>query len=320
MSQPTVSQQVHALERQLGDQLIEPFGRGSRLTETGKLLVELISPAVLSISSLKQAYQQAVGELRPRLVVAASPRALVEDLPECVRAFVRRYPRVRLILREYRREQIPASVEAGEVDFGLTGTHSTHDEDPWSYSPWLECEPWYELDTILVTPKDHPLARKRTVRPRDLVGYPLVNSPEGIPDQITRATLDKLGVFREQTSCIQATLAAAIYRFVELGFGIGLTGRRPGGPSAGERPRTGHEPALRPAGRLSDPAEARPLVRIRPGICRDHQIAKSVRFPCDSLSTMPACWPSSPIRTMSSCSARARSRGPSRMEQTSPSA
>jgi DNA-binding transcriptional LysR family regulator len=231
MSQPTVSQQVHALERQLGDQLIEPFGRGSRLTEAGQLLVELISPAVLNISSLKQAYQEARGELRPRVVVAASPRALVEDLPECVRAFSRRYPRVRLTLREYRREQIPASVEAGDVDFGLTGTHSTHDQDPWAYSSWLECEPWYELDTILVTPLDHPLACKRTVRPRDLVGYPLVNSPEGVPDQITRATLDKLGVFREQTSCVQATLAAAIYRFVELGFGIGLTGQRPGRPA-----------------------------------------------------------------------------------------
>jgi DNA-binding transcriptional LysR family regulator len=231
MSQPTVSQQVHALERQLGDQLIDQFGRGSRLTEPGKLLVELISPAVLSISSLKQAYQEARERLRPRLVVAASPRALVEDLPECVRDFTRRYPRVQLILREYRREQIPGAVEAGEVDFGLTGTHSTHDEDPWSYSSWLECEPWYELDTILVTPRNHPLARKRSVRPRDLVGYPLINSPEGIPDQVTRAALDKLEVFREQTSSIQATLAAAIYRFVEMGFGIGLTGRRPGTPA-----------------------------------------------------------------------------------------
>jgi DNA-binding transcriptional LysR family regulator len=230
MSQPTVSQQVHALERQLGDQLVEQFGRGSRLTQAGKLLVELISPAVLSISSLKQAYQQARGELRPQLVVAVSPRALVEDLPTCVLAFTRRHPRVRLILREYRREQIPTSVEAAEVDFGLTGTHSTQDENPWAYSPWLECEPWYELNTILVTPKSHPLARKRTIRPHDLVGHPLVNSPEGVPDQFTRAMLDKLGVFREQNSCIQATLAAAIYRFVELGFGIGLTGRRPGNP------------------------------------------------------------------------------------------
>ena len=63
MAQPTVSQQVHALERQLGDQLVEPFGRGSRLTEAGRLLAELIGPAVLSISSLKQAYHEARGQL-----------------------------------------------------------------------------------------------------------------------------------------------------------------------------------------------------------------------------------------------------------------
>jgi DNA-binding transcriptional LysR family regulator len=228
MSQPTVSQQVHALERQFGDKLIEPFGRGMRLTEAGKLLAELVTPAVVSISNLKQAYRDARGELRPRLVVAASPRTLIEDLPECVRLFTRRYPRVHLVLREYRREQIPTAVERGDADLGLTGTHSTHDEDPWAYSPWLEYEPWFELDTILVTPRDHPLARKRTVTPRDLIGYPLLNSPEGIPDQYTRAILDKLGLFQGEEPCIQATLAAAIYRFVELGFGIGLTGRRAG--------------------------------------------------------------------------------------------
>src|SRR5262245_55498112 len=230
MSQPTVSQQVHALERQLGDQLVEPFGRGSRLTEAGKLLAELIGPAVLSISSLKHAYHEARDRLRPRLVVAATPRTLIEDLPECVREFTQHHPRVRLTIREFRRDQIPAAVEACEVDLGFTGTHSTQDADPWAYSPWLECEPWYELDTILVTPKDHPLARKRSVRPRDLVGYPLVNGPEGVPDQLTKAILDKLGAFREQSSCIEASLAAASYRFVEMGFGIGLTGRPPGRP------------------------------------------------------------------------------------------
>lgn len=228
MSQPTVSQQVHALERQFGDQLVEPFGRGSRLTEAGKLLAALIGPAVQSISALKSAYHEARGQLQPRLIVAASPRAVAEDLPECLREFTQRYPHVRLTLREYRRDQIPAAVEACEVDLGLTGMHSTQDADPWAYSPWLECKPWYELDTILVTPKDHPLARKRSVRPSDLVGYPLVNGPEGVPDQFAKAILDKLGVFREQSSCIEATLAAAIYRYVEMGFGIGLTGRPPG--------------------------------------------------------------------------------------------
>jgi DNA-binding transcriptional LysR family regulator len=230
MSQPTVSQQVHALERQLGDQLVEPFGRGSRLTEAGKLLAELIGPPVQSIASLKETYHNARGQLRPRLVVAASPRIVTEDLPECLRAFSQRYPRAHLTIREYRREQIPAAVEACEADLGFTGIHSTQDSDPWAYSPWLECEPWYELNTILVTPRDHPLARKRSVQPRDLVGYPLVNSPAGVPDQFAKAILDKLGVFREQSSCIEATLAAAIYRFVELGFGIGLVGQTPGRP------------------------------------------------------------------------------------------
>jgi DNA-binding transcriptional LysR family regulator len=57
-----------------------------------------------------------------------------------------------------------------------------------------------------------------------------VNGPAGVPDQFAQAILDKYGMFREQSSCIETTLAAAIYRYVEMGFGIGLTGRPPGRP------------------------------------------------------------------------------------------
>jgi DNA-binding transcriptional LysR family regulator len=228
ISQPTVSQQVHALERQFGDKLIEPFGRGSRLTEAGKLLADLITPAVLSVSQLKQQYRQACGALKPRLAIAAPPRVMVEDLPECVRAFTRRHPDVQLVLRECWREQIPAFVESGEVDLGFTGTHSTEDDKFWASSPWLQREPWYEVDTILITPKNHPLARRRTVRPRDLMGYTLVNGLDGIADQYARSILDKLGLLQNQANGVQANLAATIYRFVEMGFGIGLAGARPG--------------------------------------------------------------------------------------------
>ena len=40
----------------------------------------------------------------------------------------------------------------------------------------------YELDVTLVTPRDHPLARRRRVRVRDLKSYPLVNAPASFAD------------------------------------------------------------------------------------------------------------------------------------------
>ena len=228
LAQPTVSQQIHALERQFGEPLLEPFGRGSRLTEAGRLLADLAGPTVLNMTLLKRQYEEVRGRLEQRLIIAATPRTLVEDLLECLTVFTPRHPCVRVTLREFGRDQVPTVVQAGEVDMGFMGEWSGRKETPQATYPWLEFEPWYQLDTMLFTPVDHPLARRRVVRPRDLLGYPLLNGPEGMPDLPIKDQLTKLGIFRQPPACVEAALAASIIRLVALGFGIGLIGVAPG--------------------------------------------------------------------------------------------
>src|SRR5205823_1534371 len=99
-----------------------------------------------------------------------------EDLPECVRVFQRRQPGARLHLKELADEQVHAAVEAGTADLGVILNRGANLETPWAVSQWLEFEPLYELDIILITPSDHPLARRRHVQPKDLLRYPLVNT------------------------------------------------------------------------------------------------------------------------------------------------
>ena len=62
-------------------------------------------------------------------------------------------------------------VAAMLADLGLAAIAADPDHT------WLLYEPCYELEIILVTPRDHPLARKRRVRVNDLADFPLVNSP-----------------------------------------------------------------------------------------------------------------------------------------------
>jgi DNA-binding transcriptional LysR family regulator len=222
LAHPTVWKQVHALEREFGAKLVEPYGRGCRLTEAGRVLAELAGPAVGSIAGLKRCFQEALAQVETRLTVAASPRILVEDLPECVVAFEGRWPQVRLTLKELRNEEIAADVEAGHADLGFTVDRGLH-----ANSPWLVFEPCYTLEIILITPEDHPLARCRRVRLRDLCAYPLVNAPASFPEPEIRALLEDLGLFQTQPRRVEAFYAAAIRRYVEIGFGIGLIGRVP---------------------------------------------------------------------------------------------
>jgi DNA-binding transcriptional LysR family regulator len=54
-----------------------------------------------------------------------------------------------------------------------------------------------------------------------------VNAPTAIGDPAVTGKLEDLGVFRTEPRRIEAYFAAAIRRYVALGFGIGLVGRPP---------------------------------------------------------------------------------------------
>jgi DNA-binding transcriptional LysR family regulator len=220
VAQPTVWEQVHALERDFDAKLVEPYGRGCRLTEDGRLLLGLVDPLVASLDSLRRHFVEARAKVETNLAVAATPRILVEDLPECVLAFERRWPNVRLAFKETRDQDVTEEVEAGTADVGLAPIPESQ-----THHPRLVFEPCYDLDVVLITPPDHPLARRRHVRPNDLRAYALINSPNSFLDPALTAHLEKLGLFRVQPRRVEAFFAATIRQYVELGFGIGLLPR-----------------------------------------------------------------------------------------------
>jgi molybdate transport repressor ModE-like protein len=220
VAQPTVWKQVHALEREFGAKLVEPSKRGCRLTADGRLLLQIADSLVAGFDSMQRYFQEARARVAVSLAVATTPRILVEDLPECVVAFEDRWPNVHLTFKEMWDEDVTAEVEAGRVDLGLI-----HAAGSQADNPRLVLEPGYELETVLVTPAGHPLARRRVVRPRDLLPYPLVNAPYSFPYPAVLAAVEKFGLFKTQPRRVEVFSAATIRRYVELGFGIGLLHR-----------------------------------------------------------------------------------------------
>ncbi|MBY0526407.1 MAG: LysR family transcriptional regulator [Gemmataceae bacterium] len=218
LAQPTVWEQVHALEREFGSKLVEPHGRGCQLTEAGRVLAGLAAPLVAGIDALKHHFASARERVETWMTLATTQRILVEDLPRPIREFERRQPHVRLRFLELSGDNIAAAVKAREADLGLTV-----EREPSPPNPWLEFEPVYELEPLLIAPKDHPLARRRVVRPQDLKGHAFVNSPSGgFADKSIAAILEKLDVFQAQPPRVEAGYTAVIRRYVELGFGIGI--------------------------------------------------------------------------------------------------
>lgn len=234
LSQPTVWEQVHALERELGTRLVEPHGRGCRLTEDGRLLIELVAPLVAGVDNLGRHFGEARTKRDVWLTIASTQRVFAEELSEPAVAFRASHPNVHLRFREVQNEDIIPTVVAGRADLGVTNRKQT---DP--ATPWVVVEPGYELDLLLVMPRQHPLARKRHIRPDDLKPYPILNAPDGgYTHAAVVDTLERLGALG-QPRPIEAHYTAVLRRYVELGFGLAVVpglANRPTAPTLHERP------------------------------------------------------------------------------------
>jgi DNA-binding transcriptional LysR family regulator len=202
------------------------------------MLAGFAGQLVAGVESLDRTFQTALAKTTRRLVVATTPRILVEDLPDCIRAFERRWPEVQLTLKELRIEEVAAAVESGQADIGLgvvrdpdiPYTTSGPADELHRTTDWLMYEPVYQLERILIMPLGHPLATRRTIRLSDLRNYPLVNAPSSFSDEIVRLALERIGAFVGPRR-VEVFYAAAIKRYVEMGYGLGLTLRVPSHPS-----------------------------------------------------------------------------------------
>lgn len=123
VAQPSVSQALRALERDLGTDLFHRTGRKLVLTPAGE---RLIDPAreVLRGVELARATVEAVHGLRAgRLVIASMPSQAVSPLAPMISRFRAEYPLVEVAVRAAATPpEVIAAVRAGSVELGILGT------------------------------------------------------------------------------------------------------------------------------------------------------------------------------------------------------
>jgi DNA-binding transcriptional LysR family regulator len=219
LSVSAVWQQVRALERELGVTLLRRQGRTVEVTAQGRLLLELAQPHVSGLDSLARLFEARQSGLTQPLAVVATPHLLVHHLPDLVEQFVRDHPDARLNLRAGRWHEILELVERGEADLGLT---------PWDrdapHRPALEYEPLFEQALLLLTSANHPLRRKKPLRPRDLIDYPCIVQTKDTCDYQSLVRLlrqDDLAPEQLQVVMVSHTVDMT-FRYVARGVGIAL--------------------------------------------------------------------------------------------------
>ncbi|MGB3463316.1 LysR family transcriptional regulator [Rhodanobacter lindaniclasticus] len=171
VSQPTISLQLQALERELGATLLERRRRRINLTDAGEALYELARPLVEGWDTLDRDFQARVKGLQAgRLVIAAGTSTIQYLLPELVRRYRERFPAVQLQLANVTGKDGLALLRADEADFAVGSMLDVPNDIAWA--------PVQHYDPMLIMPLEHPLATLDRVALEDLSPYGLILPPQ----------------------------------------------------------------------------------------------------------------------------------------------
>jgi DNA-binding transcriptional LysR family regulator len=218
LSQPSVSLQIQALERELNATLFERRGPSLKLTPEGEVLYQLADPLVEGIDRLQENFAAHFGKIDSgELNIGAGESTILYILPEPVRRFVEAYPGVTLKMHNVTGRDGLKMLRGDEIDFAV-GSMLDVPED-------IEYTPVVTFDPMLITPPDHALAQKakagEKVSLEDVSRYGLILPPS----HLSTWRIVKY-VFQQHNLTFTVTLEAGgwevIKKYVELGMGISI--------------------------------------------------------------------------------------------------
>jgi DNA-binding transcriptional LysR family regulator len=213
-SQPTLSEHVSELERELGRKLFFRHGREVTLTEAGRVFEQYASGIVAAVEGARQAIAELDGLSHGSLLIGAGTTPGLYVIPEIIAAFRARYPGIELKLQIANSQIIEDRVKRRELDLGIVGGHAV--------GPGEECLAAGFLDElVIVVPPAHAWAKRRDVLPRQLAEQPLLMREEGSATRrVTERALQQAGVrFR---TAMELDHTEAIKQAVMAGLGIAL--------------------------------------------------------------------------------------------------
>jgi DNA-binding transcriptional LysR family regulator len=168
LTQPAVSLQVRALEKEFGVLLFERGGRKLRLTQAGELLYR----SAISILHTKDEAERGMAELRDahkgKLILGTNTTGGMYLLPRIVRAFREDHPDTEILLHIGSTVELSEKVLQNVVDMGLVGG-PTEDK---RYGVEPVC---IDRLALIVSPA-HPLARQRHLQAKDLENWPCITA------------------------------------------------------------------------------------------------------------------------------------------------
>jgi LysR family cys regulon transcriptional activator len=215
-SQPGISKQLKLLEQELKVQLFTRKGKSlAAITPAGHDVIARARKIMREVDNIRSLASNLSGEEEGTLSIATTHTQARYVLPEIIREFRERYPKVNLELHQGTSEQIAELVAGNRVDFAIaTGAQNLF--------PGLVLLPSYHWNRIVLVPKSHPLAaEKEKLELASLAQFPLVTYVFSLTGESSfKQAFSEQGL--EPDVVFTARDADIIKTYVRMGMGVGV--------------------------------------------------------------------------------------------------
>jgi DNA-binding transcriptional LysR family regulator len=171
VSQPAVSFQIRALEKALGERLLDRSGRRVAVTEAGDIVYRYARRMLGMEAELLREMEGLGTHVGGRFTLGSSTGPGEVLLPRLLAAFRAVHPDVAVSLVVQDTQSVCDRVLDGEMELGVVGAERAH--------RGLVFERLVRDDLVLITPPGHALAPRASVRLEDLAGVPFLMQQQG---------------------------------------------------------------------------------------------------------------------------------------------
>jgi DNA-binding transcriptional LysR family regulator len=216
LSQSAVSQQIAALEGEIGAQVFDRSRRRVALTPAGAALLEWSHRLLADSAAARRAVAAAQGRVTGALRIAASLTVASYLLPGPLAELARAYPEVRIFMRVQNTREVSAALYEGHADVGLI--------EGGLDQAGLVLQVLREDELVVIAHAGHRFADDDEIEFQELVAEPFITREPGSGTrQVAEAALRRAGFAPEQLRTIaELSGIEPIKAAVEAGLGVAI--------------------------------------------------------------------------------------------------
>src|SRR6202789_1664368 len=170
-AQPSLSQQVLKLEKDLGTKLFDRLGRSVRLTEAGRAFLPHARSILSQMETARSSVAHKSANVRGSVAVGVIPTIAPYLMPRYMTAFTKKYPEAQLRIVEETTPILVETLREMSIDLALLALPLRHKD--------LVLFPLRTEPLFAALPKDHPRAAAESLSLKDLRGESFVMLRDG---------------------------------------------------------------------------------------------------------------------------------------------